>query len=141
MSKNLTSLGYCHPDLSDKLEVFERSLLEAGIEYKRLETYRTGRRQMDLYAQGRTKPGDIVTFATAASSPHCKTVMRVPVSCAADYMIYAHGDPCLHASPLNDDMWSCFGELARRAGLIWGGDWIKIRDFGHVELKNWRALK
>lgn len=141
MTKPLTSLGYCHPDLADKLEAFERSLLEAGIEFRRIETYRTGRKQMDLYARGRTKPGEIVTHATAATSAHCKTVMRVPVCCAADYMIYAHGEPCLVVSPLNEEMWQCFGELARRAGLVWGGSWRTLKDYGHVELANWRTLK
>jgi peptidoglycan L-alanyl-D-glutamate endopeptidase CwlK len=141
MSKNLTSLGYCHPELADKLEILQRSLEEAGIEYERIETFRSGKRQMELYAQGRTKPGDIVTNANVAQSAHCLAIMRVPVAAAADYVVKIGGKPCGSASVADFEMWQCFGELARRAGLVWGGDWKTIKDYRHVELKNWKAIK
>jgi hypothetical protein len=41
-----------------------------GVPFRIFEAFRFPERQADLYAQGRTKPGDIVTYALPWSSYH-----------------------------------------------------------------------
>lgn len=30
-----------------------------------------------------------------------------------------------------------YGALAKTHGLVWGGDWARLRDYPHVEVPNW----
>lgn len=54
-----------HPELREKVErVIERMASEHGIQVRLTEGYRTPERQRHLYAQGRTRPGPVVTWTT-----------------------------------------------------------------------------
>ena len=61
-------------DLDENLiplaEEFLRKLKNAHLEIKVTCTYRSWKEQNDLYAQGRTRPGDIVTNARGGQSEH-----------------------------------------------------------------------
>lgn len=57
--RSLTNLVGVHPDL---IRVVKRALEICPIDFKVIEGVRTPERQRELYAQGRTKPGDIVTW-------------------------------------------------------------------------------
>jgi peptidoglycan L-alanyl-D-glutamate endopeptidase CwlK len=86
-----------------------------------VEGYRSPARQLALYAQGRTKPGKIVTWVK--SSMHTQ-------GRACDICALKNGR--LDWSTKNP-AWSEFGHRAERRGLRWGGRW-KAQDLGHVEL-------
>ena len=58
-----TSLKELHPDVRKKAEVLLALCEEKGMSVKVYETFRTVARQDELYAQGRTAKGDIVTNA------------------------------------------------------------------------------
>jgi hypothetical protein len=32
------------------------------------------------------------------------------------------------------------GRIGKECGLVWGGDWKKIKDMPHFELSTWREL-
>ena len=59
-----------HPVFRGALEKLKGDLLEADIPLFVFEAYRTPVRQAYLYAQGRTRPGRIVTYAKAWHSYH-----------------------------------------------------------------------
>lgn len=57
---SLSKLKGVHPNL---IKVLESAIIDTPIDYMIVEGVRTNKRQQDLYAQGRTKPGQIVTYA------------------------------------------------------------------------------
>lgn len=85
-------------------------------------TYRTGEEQDALYAKGRTAPGNRVTNAKAGSSPHNWRM-------ACD-LVFSDG---VFKGP-----WEDFGREAEAVGLTWGGR-FRLKDFDHVERKDWRT--
>lgn len=58
-SASMANLKGVHPDM---VRVVKRAILMTTVDFKVIEGVRTPERQRDLYAQGRTKPGDIVTW-------------------------------------------------------------------------------
>jgi peptidoglycan LD-endopeptidase CwlK len=88
------------------------------------ETFRTTERQQELYAQGRTKPGSIVTQrnGTTKKSNHQSGL-------AADFAISKGG----RITWEDEEFWQYLGHVARAKGLTWGGDWTSPVDKPHVE--------
>jgi len=82
---------------------------------------RTYAEQDALYAQGRTKPGAIVTNAKAGESWHNFAI-------AFDVTVFQNGKMVSTASPYHD-----LGALAQKHGLEWGGNW-KTPDMPHFQL-------
>jgi peptidoglycan L-alanyl-D-glutamate endopeptidase CwlK len=87
------------------------------------ETYRSQERQKYLYAQGRTQPGQIVTWTL--DSNH-KSRLAWDVAVGPPHSLY-------DVATL-----SRVGAIARKLGITWGGDWIGSIDRPHFEVKsNW----
>ena len=59
-----------HPKVAALAKRFIRDCAEAGITVEIISTLRDNARQNALYAQGRTKPGKIVTYAKGGQSWH-----------------------------------------------------------------------
>jgi peptidoglycan LD-endopeptidase CwlK len=138
MQKDSRSLGDCHPQLADALEQLEARLRGLGYFFVRTMTYRTPETQDHLYAKGRTQPGHVVTHARGGESPHNHCVGIVGRSLAADYLLYEHKQVVEYDSATHKLMWDTFGIHVRAVGLDWGGDFANLKDFCHVQLKNWR---
>lgn len=98
-----------------------------GLNVLITETYRSQERQNELYAQGRTKLGKIVTWTR--NSRH--TSGR-----AWDICQNVKGQEYSNISFFR----KC-GEIAKNLGIIWGGDWSPPeRDMPHFEVpENWRC--
>jgi len=101
---------------------------EAGIEIKITSGTRTYEEQAALYAQGRTKPGPIVTRAKPGSSWHNH-------GCAFDFSVFQDGK-YVPESPLYKKV----GAIGKALGLTWGGDFQSITDEPHFELTNGKTL-
>ncbi len=87
------------------------------------ETYRSHERQKYLYAQGRTRPGQVVTW-TLNSNHSGRLAWDIAVGLPKS--LY-------DLSTLNR-----VGAIARKLGITWGGDWSKNIDRPHFEVKaNW----
>ena len=88
------------------------------------ETYRSQARQNYLYAQGRTRPGKIVTWTL--SSNH-KSRLAWDIAVGPPQLLY-------DVTTLNR-----VGAIARKLGITWGGDWVGSIDRPHFEVKaSWR---
>lgn len=96
-----------------------------GLAVKITETYRSQQRQNELYEQGRTTPGRVVTWTKNSrhTSRRAWDVVKLTAG-GADY-----GDAGFFAA--------C-GAVARSLGITWGGDW-KTPDRAHFEIaKGWK---
>lgn len=122
-------------DLSELLPVAQTacSLLfqecyKAGIKNIFItETYRSQERQNYLYAQGRTRPGQIVTWTL--NSNH-KSRLAWDIAVGPPQSLY-------DVATLNK-----VGAVARELGITWGGDWKGSIDRPHFEVKNnWQPPK
>lgn len=93
------------------------------------ETYRSQERQNELYAQGRTKGGKIVTWTKKSrhTSRRAWDIVKVKGNGAADYSDTAFFKRC--------------GQVAAGLGISWGGLW-KTPDMPHFEVaENWQRPK
>ncbi len=81
---------------------------------------RTYAQQNALYAQGRTKPGKVVTNARGGYSWH-------NMSLAADLAFVRKGVVTW------DGPWQWLGNLAAKHGLTWGGTFKGLADYGHFQ--------
>jgi peptidoglycan L-alanyl-D-glutamate endopeptidase CwlK len=94
-----------------------------GITIKVISGLRTYDEQNDLYAQGRTKPGHIVSNARGGYSYH-------NFGFAFDIGVF-EGCKYLDESP----KYKAVGALGTDLGLEWGGNWKTIQDEPHFQLR------
>lgn len=86
--------------------------------------FRTFQEQDDLYSQGRTKPGKVVTRAKGGESPH-------NYGCATDWIIWDN-----HEKPVwldaDDPAWDEYVSAVEKIGLKCGDSW---GDINHNEIR------
>ena len=92
---------------------------------------RTIVRQNELYAQGRTAPGKIVTNAKGGQSPH-------NFGLAFDFAPVKDGKIDWDAPRR---IWEVVGKIAENYGLQWGGNFKSIVDLPHVEAMDWKLAQ
>jgi peptidoglycan L-alanyl-D-glutamate endopeptidase CwlK len=100
---------------------------DAGLDLLITSTYRSKEEQAALYAQGRTKPGAIVTNARPGDSYH-------NWRCAFDVVPLRNGKPVWSTSGPDGDLWRKIGEMGEAVGLEWAGRWTgKLREMAHFQ--------
>lgn len=123
LSKNsLKRLEGVHPDL---VAVVKRAITITQVDFVVTSGVRTQQEQADLYAQGRTKPGPIVTWTL--NSRHIGGF-------AVDLAAYVGGKiswDTKHYVPIAWAMKRAAIDLT--VPIEWGGDW-KRKDMPHFEL-------
>lgn len=91
---------------------------------------RSWAQQSALYAQGRTKPGRIVTKARPGSSYH-------NYGLAIDLGLFAGGKYLDEADPRRADrIYRELGALAATLGLEWAGNWKSFPETPHFQWSN-----
>lgn len=125
-SKSLDDLT---PDMKRMAQRHIQLCKEQGYDLLIYCTLRPNSEQNDLYAQGRTAPGKIVTNARAGESAH-----------NPDDNGKAHAYDCC---PLdggkaiwdsNHPAWRVVGSCGEAAGLVWSGRWAgKLKETAHFE--------
>lgn len=91
---------------------------------------RTLQEQADLYAQGRTLPGEIVTNDDGVVHRSNHQVHTDHLGYAVDCAFLVNGEPSWDPHL----PWTLYGQIAQRVGLHWGGTWQSLKDLPHVEL-------
>lgn len=113
------------------VDAFLASCADAGADLLITCTLRSNEEQDSLYAQGRTKPGHIVTNAKAGQSAH-------QYGLAIDIVPMVDGKPDWNGT---HPIWDTIGELGEAAGLTWlGAPDSKFPEKPHLEHPNWRNL-
>lgn len=121
--KRLTQV---HPALASRVRWMIEHLATKGHTIEVVQGLRTFEEQDALFAQGRTRPGQIVTRARGGESNH-------NYGLAVDLCPFVNGKPDWNAP---HSVWLAIGEAAAARGLQWGGNWKKFIDKPHVELGN-----
>ena len=124
------SLDDLVPSVKTKAQLFLERCAECGIDILIYCTYRSKEEQDGLYAQGRTKPGDIVTNARGGESFH-------NYRCAFDFVPLVGGKPQWK----NADLYAKAGRIAESVGLEWAGRWTgKLKETAHCQFANGLTL-
>jgi peptidoglycan L-alanyl-D-glutamate endopeptidase CwlK len=127
------SLSDLHPKLRPVAEQFLARCKAAGLDILLTCTYRSAAEQNELYAQGRTKPGQIVTRARGGQSAHNFELDGKPAAKAFDIV------PLVLGKPVWDNQhpdWQKAGEIGMALGLNWyGAPNAPFREFPHFQLK------
>lgn len=146
-SRAITDL---HPELQLLCVSFLAACKRQSIDVLITCTYRSMQEQDELYAQGRTKPGRIVTKAKPGHSRHNNVSSKTgkPAALAFDVVPLRNGKPVwgtagngLDEDPTDDhkddlELWQRVGKIGMDLGLNWyGRPDAPFREFPHFELK------
>ena len=110
------------PEVAERAREFLRVCEAQGITVLITSTYRDVESQEALYAQGRTKPGTVVTKARAGQSWH-------NWRCAFDFVPLVAGK----AQWKDRALFLRCGELAESVGLEWAGRWRNFKELAHCQ--------
>ncbi|MGR6127833.1 M15 family metallopeptidase [Paenibacillus sp. SER-28] len=126
-------LSGLHPVFKMTLEKLIDRCYARGVWVLITQGLRTYAEQDALYAQGRTKPGQVVTKARGGYSNH-------NFGFAADFALLLRDGRTVSWDTLKDDDkdslpdWSEVVEEAKKLGLEWGGDWRSFKDMPHLQM-------
>lgn len=110
------------PEMQEKVKKFIAECAKVGIDLLVTSTYRDFESQNELYAQGRTKPGNKVTNAKAGESFH-------------NYRIAVDVVPIINGkADWNSKRWPEIGAIGKACGLEWAGDWKTFKETAHFQL-------
>lgn len=120
-----------HPVVRESaLEMIKRAYKE-GINVQISEGHRSYKRQNKLYAQGRTKSGNIVTNARGGQSWHNFGI-------AIDFFLTNHtGSTAVWTVNSN---WRRVAQIGKSLGFEWGGDWTSFKDYPHLQMTGGLSL-
>ena len=123
------ALTVCHPELVLRWKRVVDRFYKAQTSRKILVTctYRPVEEQQALYAQGRTKPGPVVTQLDGVK--HRSNHNMLPCR-ALDFAVLVYGKVSWDVVEYME-----VGALVLvGSGLVWGGNWPHFKDYPHVEL-------
>ena len=99
-----------HPVFRRKARELLDALAKEGIAFRLFEGYRSPERQQYLYAQGRTRPGAIVTKARPWTSYH-------QYGLAGDFVLFENGKWSWDTTGANAERWRRLQVVGKRLGL------------------------
>jgi len=133
--RSIKKLKGIHPKLILLMTV---AIAGSPIQFVITDGLRTAKQQQDLYAQGRTKPGKIVTNADGIKNKSNHQPKDDGFGYAVD--LYAADDN--NNVKLNDveglkEIAVHIKKVAEKWNIPiqWGGDWKNFKDYPHFELK------
>ena len=132
--QNSRSLSDLHPKVKAMAEAFINSCKKEGIDILVTSTYRDAESQNELYAQGRTKPGNKVTNAKAGQSWHNYRL-------AFDVVPLRNGKPVWGTTGEDGKLWKRIGAIGKSVGLEWAGDWVSMKEFPHFQFSQGLTIK
>lgn len=129
--KESRDLAHCEPDLVKRyLALKEDFRALTGMDLFETTTWRSSERQAELYAQGRTAPGQIVTNIDGIKS---RSRHNFYPSQAIDVCVDKDPGPG-KVAVWDDKLYAPLGLLCLTHGLVWGGNFTTIKDFQHIEM-------
>lgn len=121
-----------HPIVEEKKNELLDQTAAIDIDVVITDETRSIERQNELYEQGRSASGNIVTNARGGESYH-------NYGLAIDYaLVDDNGDIIwdIHydGNDNGDADWFEVADLAKELGFEWGGDWENFRDYPHLQM-------
>lgn len=131
--RSLDAMVGVHPNL---VKVMMEAIKDTPIDFTVIEGVRTTKRQQDLYAQGRTKPGAIVTKADGVKNKSNHQAKADGKGWAIDFCPFIGGKLDWNNTKAFKAIGEHIKQTAKHMGIpvSWGGDW-RFLDLPHVELK------
>ena len=127
MSQIIKDISALTPKAHEACKLFLAECENQGLKVRITETYRSQERQNELYAQGRTKAGQIVTWTKKS-----RHTSRRAWDICQNVKGQEYSD--------NSFFKNC-GIIAKGLGITWGGDW-KTPDRPHFEIsEDWECKK
>ena len=124
------SLGDLAPPVRRAALALQEKAAAQGVDVLIYCTLRSHAEQADLYAQGRTAPGYVVTFAKPGQSLHNPD--ENGQAWAFDAVPLVNGK----AQWLDADLLQKVGEIGEACGLEWAGRWVGgMREKVHFQMK------
>lgn len=126
---NSRAISDLHPCLQRGCNELIKRLKSSGYQVLVTQTLRDSEYQNYLYAQGRTRPGSVVTNAKGGSSMH-------NYGLAFDICQNIKGKEYA-----NDKLFADSGQIWTEMGGVWGGNFKSIKDTPHFEFTGGLTLK
>lgn len=129
--RTIENLGSLNKKALAKLEPFvtavEQAMEKHGVKVEVISGLRSWAAQAALFAQGRTKPGRIVTKARPGSSWH-------NYGLAIDLGLFKDGVYLDEKQPaLADKLYAEIGKIALKHGIEWAGTWKSFTETPHFQ--------
>ncbi|WP_139491804.1 M15 family metallopeptidase [Brevibacillus dissolubilis] len=124
LQKSEPRLKGLHPKIRQAAQELIRRAHAQGIFVLITQGLRSMDQQAEIYAQGRTKPGRIVSYAKPGYSYH-------NYGLAIDYCLL---DDCGKAVWTVNHEWRVVGSIAKTLGFEWGGEWSDFKDYPHLQM-------
>lgn len=134
-SRDLADL---HPHVCVMAERLLADSAAAGIPLTVDCTLRSMATQAALYAQGRTRPGPVVTNAKPGHSYH-NFGLALDVAPTELLHLPHWGDTPDHQAR-TDAIWAQVGAIGKAIGFRWGGEFSRLRDRPHFEWSDGLSL-
>lgn len=121
-----------HPIVEESKNILIQRAEEKIIDIMITEGFRPFEKQDELYKQGRSTKGSIVTYSKGGESYH-------NYGLAFDYAVKnATGgiewDIEYDGNKNGESDWFEVAELAKELGFEWGGDWRGFKDYPHLQM-------
>ena len=116
-------LRQLEPSFRKKVIKFLKKAKKAGYDLRITSSFRDCNKQNQLYAQGRTTPGKVITNARCGKSAHNYRI-------AVDLIQYRDGKPWGSWDAPN---WEPIGRIAENVGIEWGGRFRSFKDPIHFQ--------
>jgi len=131
-SKN--NLQGIHPNL---VKVMETAIMNSPFDFTVTDGVRTVEQQQALYAKGRIVAGKIVTNADGIKSKSNHQIKADGFGYAVDLYPYYNGSVQLNDVKKLKEIAEHIKKTAEKLGIKieWGGDWTKLKDMPHFELR------
>ncbi|MDL2290390.1 M15 family metallopeptidase [Paludibacteraceae bacterium OttesenSCG-928-F17] len=131
-SRSIKSLQGVHPEM---VRLMTEAIKHSPVDFTITEGVRTMERQQELYSQGRTKPGNIVTNVDGVNKKSNHQVKADGLGGAVDLYPYISGHVQVNDVENLIKIGNHIKATAFKMGIkvSWGGDW-KMKDYPHFEL-------
>ncbi|MBM7650254.1 peptidoglycan L-alanyl-D-glutamate endopeptidase CwlK [Bacillus ectoiniformans] len=121
-----------HPEVIEKKDALVSKAAEKGIPIVITDGFRSFSEQNELYEQGRSAEGNIVTHVEGGESYH-------NYGLAIDFAIQLDNGQVIwdmeHDGNKNGQSdWMEVVDLAKDLGFTWGGDWMGFKDYPHLQM-------
>ncbi|WP_407271582.1 M15 family metallopeptidase [Radiobacillus sp. PE A8.2] len=130
--ENVPMPSQLHPVVEDKKDALIEAVEQIGVSIIITDGFRTTEEQKELYALGRTAPGNIVTYAQGGESYH-------NYGLAIDFAIRLENGDVIWDIDYDGNNngtadWTEVVERAKQLGFEWGGDWHNFQDYPHLQM-------